>query len=41
VLDADGAVAEAYGVHAIPRMVLVGADGRIKRTSLGAVDEGT
>lgn len=41
VVDADGTVAQAYRVSAIPKMVLVGADGLIKRTSVGGAGEDT
>lgn len=37
--DADGTVARAYHVGGIPRLVLVGADGKIKRSSSGYTNE--
>lgn len=37
--DADGTVARAYHVGGIPRLVLVGADGKIKRSSAGYTNE--
>jgi peroxiredoxin len=37
--DADGSVARAYKVGGIPRLVLVGADGKIKRSTAGWTDE--
>ncbi len=37
--DADGKVARAYHVGGIPRLVLIGADGRIKRSTAGFTNE--
>lgn len=37
--DADGTVARAYHVGGIPRLVLVGADGKIKRAASGYTTE--
>jgi peroxiredoxin len=39
VYDADGAVARQYGVSGVPKLVLVGADGNIKRSHSGWTDE--
>jgi peroxiredoxin len=39
--DPDGTVAEAYHVSGVPKLVLVGADGRIKTTHAGMVGEST
>ena len=41
LVDADGAVGHAYRVSGVPKLVLVGADGRIKRTSAGMPGEDT
>jgi peroxiredoxin len=37
--DADGTVARAYRVGGIPKLVLIGADGKVKRSSSGFTDE--
>ena len=41
LVDADGAVAQAYRVSGVPKLVLIGADGKIKRASDGMAGEGT
>jgi peroxiredoxin len=40
-LDPDGAVGQAYRVSGIPKLVLIGADGKIKRSAAGMTGEGT
>jgi len=37
--DADGAAAQAYHVSGVPKLVLIGVDGKIKRTTAGFADE--
>jgi peroxiredoxin len=39
LVDAEGAVGQAYRVSGVPKLVLVGADGKIKRTKAGMADE--
>lgn len=39
LVDSDGAVARAYRVGGVPKLVLIGTDGKIKRTSSGMADE--
>jgi len=39
--DADGAVGRAYHVSAVPRLVLIGGDGKIEKSSIGMTDEDT
>jgi peroxiredoxin len=39
--DADGRVATAYQVTGVPKMVLIGADGKIFRSHAGMTDEDT
>jgi methylamine dehydrogenase accessory protein MauD len=39
LVDAEGAVGQAYHVSGVPKMVLIGADGKIKRTKAGMADE--
>jgi methylamine dehydrogenase accessory protein MauD len=39
LVDAEGAVGQAYHVSGIPKIVLIGADGKIKRTKAGMADE--
>jgi len=39
LLDAQAAVAEKYGVKAIPHMVLIGLDGRVQVVHTGAPDD--
>ena len=41
VVDADFTVGQAYNVHGVPKMVLVGEDGRIERSHSGMADEAT
>jgi hypothetical protein len=38
-VDADGAVGQAYRVGGVPKMVLIGGDGKIKRTNAGMAGE--
>ena len=38
LLDADGRVGQAYNVSGVPKLVLIGGDGRIKRTTAGMAD---
>jgi cytochrome c biogenesis protein CcmG/thiol:disulfide interchange protein DsbE len=35
LVDADGGDARRYGVSGVPKLVLIGADGKIKRSSSG------
>jgi peroxiredoxin len=37
--DPEGAVANSYAVSGVPKLVLVGADGKIKRTHAGMASE--
>ena len=37
--DSEGAVGRAYRVSAVPKLVLIGHDGRIKQTANGMADE--
>jgi thiol-disulfide isomerase/thioredoxin len=37
-LDADGAVAKAFGVHAFPGTVAIGAEGRVRFAVMGECD---
>jgi peroxiredoxin len=39
LVDADGAVGQAYHVRGVPRLVLIGSDGVIKKTTSGMADE--
>lgn len=39
LVDEEGRAGEAYGVYAVPKSVLVGADGRILRTHAGLLRE--
>ena len=39
LVDAEGTVGQAYHVSGVPKMVLVGADGKIKRTKMGMAGE--
>jgi peroxiredoxin len=41
LVDADGTVGRAYHVSAVPRLVLVGEDGKVERSGTGMTDEGT
>jgi peroxiredoxin len=37
--DTEGAAAQAYKVSGVPKLVLIGADGKIKRAQAGMADE--
>jgi peroxiredoxin len=39
LVDTEGAVGQAYHVSGVPKMVLIGADGKIKRTKAGMANE--
>jgi peroxiredoxin len=39
LVDTEGVVGQAYHVSGVPKMVLIGADGKIKRTKAGMADE--
>ena len=41
LVDADGRAARSYGVSGVPKLVLVGADGKIKRSAAGMENEAT
>ena len=41
LVDADGSAARSYGVSGVPKLVLIGADGKIKRSSSGMEGEST
>ncbi|HTT65683.1 MAG TPA: TlpA disulfide reductase family protein [Bryobacteraceae bacterium] len=41
LVDPDGSAARSYGVSGVPRLVLIGADGKIKRSMSGAASAGT
>jgi peroxiredoxin len=41
LIDADGTTAERYGVSGVPKLVLVGPDGKVRRTAAGWQGEGT
>ena len=41
VIDGDYSVAQAYNVHGVPKLFLVGEDGRIERSHSGMADEAT
>ena len=38
LVDSEGVVGQAYHVSGVPKMVLIGADGKIKRTKAGMVN---
>ncbi len=40
-LDEDGRLARLYGVTGVPETFIIGADGRLQRLFIGAVDEAT
>ncbi len=40
-VDADGSVGQAYHVSGVPKLVLIGADGKIKRSAAGMADDQT
>jgi peroxiredoxin len=35
LVDADGSAARSYGVSGVPKLILIGADGKIKRSQSG------
>lgn len=39
LVDSDGSAARSYGVSGVPRLVLIGADGKIKWTASGLQSE--
>jgi peroxiredoxin len=39
LLDADGEAGQAYHVSGVPRLVLIGSDGKIRRSEAGLRDE--
>jgi peroxiredoxin len=39
LVDAEGGVGQAYHVSGVPKMVLIGSDGKIKRTKAGMAEE--
>ena len=39
LVDSEGAVGQAYRVSGVPKMVLIGRDGKIKRTTAGMAGE--
>jgi peroxiredoxin len=39
LVDAEGAVGQAYRVSGVPKMVMVGSDGKIKRSTAGMAGE--
>ena len=39
LVDAEGLVGQAYRVGGVPKLVLIGTDGKIKRTKAGMADE--
>ena len=39
LVDSEGAVGNAYHVSGVPKLVLIGNDGKIKRTTSGMADE--
>jgi peroxiredoxin len=41
LVDADGAIAQKYGVHGVPRLVLVGRDGAVERAAVGMQSDRT
>lgn len=41
LVDVDGNAARDYGVSGVPKLVLIGADGKIKHSVAGAEDEDT
>jgi peroxiredoxin len=41
LVDADGSAAHAYGVSGVPKLVLIGADGKIKHSTSGFTGEAT
>jgi peroxiredoxin len=41
LVDAEGGVGQAYRVSGVPKLVLIGADGKVKRTTAGMAGEDT
>jgi peroxiredoxin len=41
LVDPDGSVARSYGVSGVPKLVLIGADGKIKHSASGLSREST
>ena len=41
LVDTDGRAARSYGVGGIPKLVLIGADGKIERSASGMLGEAT
>lgn len=41
LVDADGQTAQRYRVNGVPKLVLIGADGKIRRSAAGWQDERT
>jgi thiol-disulfide isomerase/thioredoxin len=41
LIDPDGRAAHSYGVSGVPKLVLIGADGKIKRSASGMEGEST
>jgi peroxiredoxin len=41
LIDADGETAEHYGVSGVPKLVLIGGDGKIRKSAAGFQDERT
>jgi len=41
LIDADGKTAEQYGVSGVPKLVLIGADGKIRKSAAGFQSERT
>jgi thiol-disulfide isomerase/thioredoxin len=41
LVDTDGRAARSYGVSGVPKLVLIGADGKIKRSASGMEGEST
>jgi len=39
LVDADGRAARSYGVSGVPKLVLIGADGKIKHSASGMENE--
>jgi len=39
LVDADGSAARSYGVSGVPKLVLIGADGKIKHSSSGMLSQ--
>ena len=41
LIDSDGETAERYGVSGVPKLVLIGADGKIRKSAAGYQNEKT